>query len=157
MDAALSVFEVERQGGTLVLTPLRDLRELDFQGMQAERDEVLLWLEEGPIRNVVVDLGRTDYFNSTFLGVLVRLWQRAQSHAGHMALCNLSAHEQDMLGVTGLIELWPVFASREEALHAVVGGGLDLVVHGRRPVGARPELWEGSGEGNAMTELENEG
>jgi hypothetical protein len=36
-----------------------------------------------------------------------------------MAFCNLSDHERDILQITHLDRLWPVYATRSEALEAV--------------------------------------
>jgi anti-anti-sigma factor len=123
MGAMTHVIEVERQGGTLVLTPLRDLRELDFQGIEAERDEILWrWEHDPSLRDVVVDLGRTDSVGWTAVGMLTWLQQRVRGRGGHLVLCNLSAHERDILTGMGLARSWPVFASRAEAVQAVDRG-----------------------------------
>jgi hypothetical protein len=36
-----------------------------------------------------------------------------------MAICNVSEHEREILDVTRLSKLWPLCASREEALAVV--------------------------------------
>jgi hypothetical protein len=36
-----------------------------------------------------------------------------------LAFCNVSAHERELLTVTGLDTLWPIYPSREEAIRAV--------------------------------------
>jgi stage II sporulation protein AA (anti-sigma F factor antagonist) len=77
---------------------------LDFQEIESERDKVLERLEHDPsLRGLLVDLG------STALGMLVRLWQRLRDRGGRMGLCNVSAHEREILEVTGLAGLWPVY------------------------------------------------
>ena len=78
-------------------------------------------MDDPSIRNVVVDFGRTDYFGSSALGLLVRLEQEVRRRDGGMALCNVSAHEQDILRVTGLDALWTVRPSREETIEATGG------------------------------------
>jgi anti-anti-sigma factor len=120
VDTTTRLIEVERQGDTLILTPCRDLRELDFQKIEAERDEVLACVEHDPsIRNVVVDFGKIDYVGSTALGMMARLWQQARARSGRMILCNVSAHEREVLDVTHLGGLWPVYGTRQEALAAL--------------------------------------
>jgi stage II sporulation protein AA (anti-sigma F factor antagonist) len=120
MYATDEMMEIERQGDTLILTPLGDLRELYCQEIEAEREQVQRHLEAEPsIRGVVVDFGKTDYFGSTALGLLVWLRHEMRVRGGRMALCNLSAHEQDIVEVTGTDVLWTVYPSREEAVAAV--------------------------------------
>ncbi len=119
MSTATRIIEVERQGDTLVLTPQQDLRELEYQEITAEGEELLRLADDPAIRNVVVDLGRTDYFGSTALGLLAQLRQRLRARGGHMALCNVSTHESEILAVTRLAGFWSVHPTREEALAAV--------------------------------------
>jgi anti-anti-sigma factor len=109
----------ERQGHTLVLTPQEDLRELDYQEIEAEGDELLRLAEDPSVRGVVVDFGRTDSIGSTALGVLAQLRQRVRARGGRMAFCNVSAHEAEIMEVTGLARFWPIHPSREEALAAM--------------------------------------
>jgi hypothetical protein len=40
---------------------------------------------------------------------------------GRIAFCNVSPHEREILAVTGLNGLWPVYPSRAEAVAAVAG------------------------------------
>jgi anti-anti-sigma factor len=120
MDTSTRMIEVERKGNILILTPRRDLRELEYPEIEVEQEELLRQMEADPtLKGVVVDFGRTDYFGSTALGMLTRLWQHAQKRNGRLALCNVSAHERDILAVTGLIGFWRICSSREEAMNAV--------------------------------------
>jgi anti-anti-sigma factor len=113
---------VERQGDTLVLTAKRDLRELEFQQIGEEQEEVLHRLTSDPsLLNVVVDFDRTDYFGSSAVGMFTRLWKLVRGRGGRMAFCNLSPHEEDILGAVGLIGLWPIYTSRAVAIQAVTG------------------------------------
>jgi anti-sigma B factor antagonist len=122
MDTTTAMIEVERHGDTLILTPRRDLSELDYLEIEAEGGAVLRRLVADPsIRNVVVDFGRTDYFGSSALGLLVRLDREVRRRGGGMALYHVSAHEQDVLRVTGLDTLWAVRPSRGEAIEAAGG------------------------------------
>lgn len=118
MNATLDIFDVERVGSAIVLTPRRDLRELEFRQI---REEVLRFSEDPLLDAVVVDLGHTDYLGSTALGMLTRLYQQVKRRGGRAAYCNLSEHEREILRVTGLEDVWPIFASRDEALAAVAG------------------------------------
>lgn len=123
MDTATDrMIEVERLEDTLVLTARTDLRELEYEEIGVEQREVLQLMRNDPsLRNAVVDFGKTDYFGSSALGLLTRLWRQVRDRGGRMALCHLSAHEEDILGVTGLGGIWPVFPSREEAIRAMAG------------------------------------
>jgi anti-anti-sigma factor len=121
MITANGAFEVEREGRTLVVTPRRDLRELDYPAIEAGAKDILHLLSNGTIRNVVLDFRRTDYYGSTALGFFVKLWKRVRERGGRMAFCGVSAHEREILRATNLEGLWPLCSSRQEAIQAVQG------------------------------------
>jgi anti-anti-sigma factor len=120
MNAATRVIEFERQGDTLVLVPQGDLRELDSLEFGEDPEEVLWLLAADPsLRNVVVDFRNTDHFSTTAGGLLAQLRRQVRGRNGRIALCNLSAHEEDIQAVTGLVPTWSIYPSRAEALAAV--------------------------------------
>jgi anti-anti-sigma factor len=120
MATTVRLLEVERQGSTLILTVRQNLRELEFDEIEAEREEMLRQLAaDATLANVVADFAGTDYFGSTALGLFVRLWHEVRSRGGRLALCNLSGAEQEILAVAGFGGIWPVYASRQEAVAAV--------------------------------------
>jgi anti-anti-sigma factor len=113
------IFQVIRQDDTIVVEPQADLDELAYQQIESGAKEILALLEHAPIKNVVVDFHKTDYYGSSALGFFVKLWKRVRQHRGGMAFCCVSAHEKDILQVTKLDQLWLVCKSRQEALAAV--------------------------------------
>ena len=121
MTTTCNMFEQEQQGETLVLTPATSLGEFAETEIRAEQEAILRRLGEAPTKNVVVDFGKTDYFGSSALGFFLRLWKLVRGRDGHMAFCNLSAHEREILVVCRLDSLWSLHPSRAEALKAVRG------------------------------------
>jgi anti-sigma B factor antagonist len=113
------VFEIKRQDDTIIITPELDLNEFEFQRIEAGVGPVLQLLEDTHVKNVVVDFHKVDYFGSTALGFFLKIWKRVRKKVGQMALCNVSEHEKEILKVTMLDSLWPICASKEEALRAV--------------------------------------
>jgi anti-anti-sigma factor len=120
VNAVLELIDVERLEDALVLTPDRDLREAEFDGIKDEQQEILRRLADDPsIRNLVVDLRKTDCFGSTALGLLMRLWRAVRERGGRLVLCNVSPHEREILAATRLDGLWPTYATRAEAVKAL--------------------------------------
>jgi anti-anti-sigma factor len=119
MHTAADIFEVDREGDTVVLTPQADLREMAWREIEHAGEEVLRLLDDRGVRNVVIDLCRTTYYGSTALGVFARLWHKARERSGRLAFCNVSEREQEILATAGLVGLWPVYPSREAAVDAV--------------------------------------
>src|SRR5262249_29900351 len=79
MNAKEKILEIARVGDAVVLTPRRDLRELEFVQIQEEIGAVA---DDPSVRRVVIDFGGTDSLGSTALGMLVRLGQAARRRAG---------------------------------------------------------------------------
>jgi anti-anti-sigma factor len=121
MATSSSPFEIEREGQTLIVTAQTDLRELDYWQIEAGAQDILQLLRNGTIKDVVLDFHKTDYYGSTALGFFVRLWKRIRDQGGRMAFCSVSKHEREILQVTKLDDLWPICASRAEALKIVEG------------------------------------
>ena len=116
---SLTTLPIEQLGETMVLTPSKDLSELDFEQIERDAEHALRMLDGSRAKNVVVDFCHTDYYGSTALSFFVKVWKRVREVGGAMAFCNLSEHERAILGITGLDSLWAICDSREEALQFV--------------------------------------
>jgi anti-anti-sigma factor len=119
MNTATGLFHIECTSQTLIVTVTSDLRECNYPDIEAGAEEILHILDGGKVRNIVLDLQRTDYYGSTALGIFVKLWKRVKERDGHMALCGLSDLEKEILKVTHLYGLWPICPSRQEALKVI--------------------------------------
>jgi anti-anti-sigma factor len=113
------LLDIESRDETVIVTPTASLSEFDFQRIEAEAKAVLALFDDRRLRNAVIDLCRTAYSGSTALGFFVRLWKKVSLKGGRMAVCNASPQEREILSVTGIDTLWPICASREEALRVV--------------------------------------
>ncbi|MGE0756442.1 MAG: STAS domain-containing protein [Pirellulaceae bacterium] len=116
----LRVYQID---GTLVLTPSADLREFEFDQIEAAADVTLRRVDSGEIKNVVIDFRETDFYGSTALAFFVKLWKRVKSAGGRLAFCNVSAHEREILEITHLNTLWPLCESLPDALAVVARRG----------------------------------
>ena len=120
MNTPLSLFEIECQGDTVIISPVIDLREFEYEQLVDEANEAFDYLEKTRnAKNLVVDFQKTDYFGSTALGFFLKLWKKVRDRKGQMAFCQLSDHEKEILTVTKLDSLWPICQSRDEALKLV--------------------------------------
>jgi anti-anti-sigma factor len=113
------IFEIEQQNDTIIVVPAVDLRELDYQRIEEGAKNILALLNGTGTKNVVMDFHKTDYCGSTALVFFVKLWMKVGRQNGRMAFCNVSEHEKEILLITKLDHLWPICASRNEALEAV--------------------------------------
>jgi anti-anti-sigma factor len=121
MNKVEGIFAIERHGDTLEVAPVANMDELAFLQIESGGEAILELLNDPAVRNIVVDFGKTDYFGTTALGLFVRLWKKIRQRDGHMAFCNLSEHQKEILRVTMLDGLWPICGSKEEAIRQVRG------------------------------------
>jgi anti-anti-sigma factor len=116
MSSVKRLFQMQVDGDVLILSPTSNLSELELNYFDEEFRGVIEHLEDSGYRNVVLDFEGTDYYGSTALGYFLKLWKRIRHVDGKMAFCNVSEHEQEVLRMTRLDTLWPICATREQAL-----------------------------------------
>ena len=112
-------FEIIQESGTIVVTSQGDLRELDGEQIEQESQTIVELLDGPDTRNIVIDLRQTDYCGSTALSTFVTLWRHAKDQNGRLIFCNVSPHVLEVMSVTDLDALWPIYPSRDEAMKAV--------------------------------------
>lgn len=101
-DGRVTVISVE---GDLVLGP----PETTFK---RKIDELL----EGSRVNLLVDLGRVDYIDSSGLGALVRALSETQREGGQTKLLHAGPRVKKLLEITKLNSIFEMFDDREEAV-----------------------------------------
>lgn len=85
-----------------------------------EMEPTLLAAARGARNRLLVDLDHVDFFNSTLIELLVRCWKIVRgTPRGQFALCNLQPYCREVLEVTNLTHVWPIFPDRATALAAL--------------------------------------
>jgi anti-anti-sigma factor len=112
-------FIIERHGELTVITATEAVERIDF-GLEEHVAELIL----KPLRrqdnpSIVFDLTRAESFGSMFLALLIRCWKLALSQGGTMALCGVSDRTRELLRVTALDIVWPIYDSKREAMDAL--------------------------------------
>ncbi len=69
-------------------------------------------------KQVVFDLGKVSYIDSSGLGVLVGLYTTAQRGGGGIKLANLNPRLQDLIQLTKVFTVFEVFERAEDAVAA---------------------------------------
>jgi anti-anti-sigma factor len=116
MNGNPGLFRCEQEAKTLILSPTRDLSELESVSLNDTFREILDRVEANHIMNLVFDFHATDYYGSTALGMFITLWKQVQQAGGEMVFCNLSPHEREILELTRLDQLWTICHTRDDAL-----------------------------------------
>ena len=116
------IFDLERIGPTVIVTPRRDPDELTFdERAEGEIGELFDQLGIGKAKNVVVDCHRIDRCCSSAISFFVQILKSVQGIGGRMAFCNVSTHLRKVFEVLNLHGLWMISGSRDVAIADVEG------------------------------------
>jgi len=112
-------FTIERHGDVTVITATPELEKLSYRLEEQVADLILepIRRQENPL--IVFDLARVGNFGSMFLALLIRAWKLAVSHGGSMALAGVTERTRELLRVTSLDIVWPIYDSKSEAIEAL--------------------------------------
>jgi len=113
-------FTFERHGDLTVITATEAIERIDFGLEEQVSDMILkpLRRQENPL--IVFDLSRVDNFGSMFLALLIRCWRLALSQGGSMALSGVTERTRELLRVTALDTVWPIYDTKREAMDALL-------------------------------------
>src|SRR3974377_1906077 len=106
-------FTIERHGEVTVIKANPALGRLEC-GLEEQAAELILHpllRQENPL--IVFDLSQVDYFGSMFLALLIRCWKLSLSHGVSMALSGVSSRTRELLRVTSLDMVWPIYENRQ--------------------------------------------
>ncbi len=92
--------------------------EVDLYTAPEFKERMVKVIEEGKKR-VVVDLSEATFIDSTTLGVLVGGVKRLRPSGGSLALVCTDQNIQKIFEITGLDRVFPIHASRDEALSSL--------------------------------------
>jgi anti-anti-sigma factor len=113
-------FTLERHGDLTLVAATPALETLD-PGMEQQVAEIIINClrgQEAPL--VLFDLSQVNFFGSIFLAVLLRCWKLTTSRGGSMALAGVSAHARELLRITSLDMIFPIYPDRREAMEALL-------------------------------------
>ena len=117
MSDANDSFRIERQaGGVLVVRPPEDVESLQWDLVESAADLVLDPIRAQAVPLVLFDLSEIDFFGSVFLSLLLRCWKIVATRSGTMALCGASDGARELLRLTALDTLWPIYDTLDEAI-----------------------------------------
>jgi anti-anti-sigma factor len=112
---------IEHHGEVTLITATPALESLKF-GLEKQVADLVM----EPIRRqdepplLIFDLSRVDYFGSMFLALLLRCWKLTLARGGMMVLAGVSDRARELLRLTSLDTVWPLYASRLEAMEALL-------------------------------------
>lgn len=116
-----SAFTIEPHGEVTLIRVAPALESLDPGHVEAASTLVLdpLRLLTSPL--VIFDLSGLSFVGSAFLAVMIRCWKLVSSRGGTMVLSGIAPSVRELLGMTALDRVWPIYATSSEAIEALQG------------------------------------
>lgn len=109
------MYDIDRRGPVTVLTLTSNLEGLNRLVARRQLDELLA---EGANR-LVLDLTHLRFLDSSGLGSVVVAFHRARAAGGDLCLCGVSQIVRQVLEMTLLHQIVPVFDSLDSAVDAL--------------------------------------
>lgn len=106
-------FTYEARGHVLVIHLPRELDHHNCRNLKYETD---LLLSENYINKVVFDFSRTEFMDSSGIGILLNRYKQMARSGGKMVLCGVSAQVGRVLSIGGIGKLMELFDSKESAI-----------------------------------------
>jgi anti-sigma B factor antagonist len=113
----LDLETTQREGFSIV--SLRG--EIDVYTAPLLRQTLVDAIEQGAV-NVIVDMERVDFLDSTGLGVLVEGLKRVKTREGHFAIVATQDKILKIFDITGLNKAFPIHSSVDDALSEATAG-----------------------------------
>lgn len=104
MSDPTRVFTFEHIDDTLVVLPNGDLFQHRFEDIRSGYNDAYRILSQDGVDNLLVDFSEVDHFGSAFIGMLIKLSQKARLGGGESVLCNLSPSMIEVLKSLMLLE-----------------------------------------------------
>jgi anti-sigma B factor antagonist len=118
-NSADGAFTIERRGDLTVISANEELEHIEFGLEEAVSELILKPLRRQEQPQIVFDLSRVKFFGSVFLALLIRCWKLVVSRGGTMVLSGVDDRSRELLRVTSLDMVWPIYQSKREAIEAL--------------------------------------
>lgn len=111
--------QVGKHGNVTIVTFGPAQRHLSEVGLEEISSQLVQVADEAEPPHLILDMSATEFFGSSFIEVLFRVWKRLNSHSNpKFAISGLQPYCREVLEVTHLDRLWPLYAGRDEAIAA---------------------------------------
>jgi anti-sigma B factor antagonist len=92
---------------------------LSATSVDSFRDQFLRWWDGAQeIRNVVMDLAKVEFMDSSGLGVLIALLKRVADRGGDLKLCCIQKKVRLVFEITRAHRVFEIFDTQDEAMKA---------------------------------------
>lgn len=117
---AQSSLECVIQDGVTIVTLGESYDNLNDQVLDTDSEFLLETASTCDPPLLLLDMSKTRFFASEFLGRLFRVWQRLQKRKGQLAVCAASDLCAEVLTVTRVDTIWKIAPTREAAIERLI-------------------------------------
>lgn len=111
---------VEKRGDVTCIRLGPEFETLDETALDAIRNSVLEAATSASPPRVLIDLTYTKFFGSSFIELLFRIWNRINAQpGGKFGISGLTSYCREVMTITHLDKLWPLYDDFESALKEV--------------------------------------
>lgn len=110
---------IQHHGEFIIIEISSVIESLDHSAGAILADIVLAPVRAAEHPMLIIDLANVELFGSMFLTVLMRSWKSCVTRGGMMVLCGVSDRVRELLSIVRLDRLWPIYATRGEAMSAL--------------------------------------
>ena len=118
---AASNLEVVNQDGVTVVGLGDEYDNLEEMVLERASKHLLEIARTAEPPLILIDMTKTKFFGSAFLGTLFRVWRRLSARNGRMTVCCATGVVAEVLEVTQANRLWAHHATREAAITDLKG------------------------------------
>jgi anti-anti-sigma factor len=118
---ASSDLEVIEQDGVTVVVLGEEYDNLEEMVLERASKHLLEIAKSAEPPLILIDMTKTKFFGSAFLGTLFRVWRRLSARNGKMAVCCATGVVAEVLEVTQANRLWAQHDTREAAITDLKG------------------------------------
>lgn len=119
MNTNSSVVE-SRDGEVTIVSLGADLKRIDESNVRELAAQLSEIVQKTSPKLIVLDLSPTDFFGSSFIEILFRLWKTLRKEpSSRFALCGLQPYCREVLTITRLDSLWEIYDSATAAAKAL--------------------------------------
>jgi anti-sigma B factor antagonist len=111
--------EIEKEGK---LEFLNLKGEIDVYSSPSLKEKVLEEIDKG-VENLVINLEKVSYIDSTGLGILIGTLKRMKEREGKLYLIFSSQRLKRIFEITGLNKIFSIYESKEKLLNSLKEGG----------------------------------
>ena len=114
MDAGTITYEAYED--TLIIHMPKELDHHNCRNLKYETD---LLFSENYISKVVFDFSRTEFMDSSGIGVLLNRYKEMKASRGSVCYCRASSRVRRLMELSGICRLMEGYESREQAVGAL--------------------------------------